>query len=1437
MGRVVSDRLRTALLCLLAAHALAAAVAHAQARSDPGLRITAESDEQLVFEAEFPAATLTPQVIGERAYVRVDVAGCDHSGQPGEPDLPARQCLIAVPPGMDALVEVIEEEIAPLGPGRPLPVAEQDIILPPEGEGREAEALPGYRIDFIEEPAIYESAQAFPARLATAESIRAWRHHRLLPVTLAPVRYDPAAGVLWQASRLRVRVLFVRAPGESLKQAGGPYLEDEPSWEPLYRERILNYERARNYRRRPAQLPAIPGKRSGEGAGAAAGTLEFRVAVDSTGLYRIPFESLAAAGLELSSLEWDQLALVVRDYDDDALAFLETPVPFLPFGDQGDTLLFEAGEAIAFYGQDAWDFFSLAPQDRRYGRGNAYWLVYGAGAGPRMEERASWFGWTGLTPPATYERTMRFEQNRHLGDMEVTREAVATPRDGPLALTTDHYNWTDPTGDIHNPIRVVSFDLPTILQATGACVHLQGQSYVEDSSHRPRLWFSASAAPGETTWAFPGNPYVFLRLGDVMACDDRTIPRNVVRSGRNYLKIYLPREGDGIDNVNGDKAGIDWFEVTFTGLFQFAGGLLQAPLQGFTGQKELLLRGLPTQEVLLLDLAAPRAPVHVTTSAEQFASAPGGVWNLRLQVDCGDGSAPPEILAASSSGFVPLAQSAIELRPGEALGEFTGEDYVLIFPRRFAGEVAPLVDLREGQGHRVLAAAIEDVYDTYSGGRRHPFAVKRLLRAMWHQSSPVPDYLLLFGDASNDMGSYALDLPGLPSDTVYVPTISSLGHYFGTSGTQLVSVDAWFVDNLGGEWAAPMNMFPDLHLGRVSCGSEAEAEAYVTKVVRYETLDLTGRWRQHLVMVSDDDFTVDNSIYLRRQIDTSFATITHNSIRSVYADSVLAQVAVDSLFLNALMDSVPELGRCVRDPDHPEECLRDEHGEVVRVPYRTVISLRPNSDYGEGPVRDLLLQALNRGALAWAYQGHSHSRQIANERIFVNYSRSPSDGDDVAALANLDKPFVFHGYGCHLAEFASHKEANTYRGDAISEALLFCCPGAPRGAVAAIGSTDYESIGHVYQERVFEAMFTDPPQDEHGRRRWRLGEIADLAKVGLDVSYLERITYMLLGDPALRHGITPPWINLTLEGQPWDPGAGSEYASPREDDSLLVGIELLDEAYVGLPEVEDYYGAVPSESLRTVASGLEGRKLSLEYRTRVERRPYSLTVRTTDYEGSERQAVVTIPLGVEIYEQLGDELEPLPVGALLQDSTRLAVTVRSGAHLAAGDIHLLLGGEAVEAVEAVLDEPPGEPRTWTLRYGNLPAVAESETELVVEIVQHDGAPLPLLTRAVSVGIEVVLGIADAYWMPNPFDEQAYLVYRLTDSAARTRLRIFTSSGREILKDDTLPTTKGLRGFLWDGRDQDGDPVANGLYFFELAIWDEQGKRVDPCVLDKVVRVR
>jgi len=85
--------------------------------------------------------------------------------------------------------------------------------------------------------------------------------------------------------------------------------------------------------------------------------------------------------------------------------------------------------------------------------------------------------------------------------------------------------------------------------------------------------------------------------------------------------------------------------------------------------------------------------------------------------------------------------------------------------------------------------------------------------------------------------------------------------------------------------------------------------------------------------------------------------------------------------------------------------------------------------------------------------------------------------------------------------------------------------------------------------------------------------------------------------------------------------------------------------------------------------------------------------------------------------------------------------------------------------------------------------------------------------------------------PNPFDEETVFTYRLTgpEHADEISLKIYTVSGRLIKSyrdfvDEfgRLGTGLDYHAKAWDGRNEDGDPLANGVYFYKIrAKWADR----------------
>ena len=108
----------------------------------------------------------------------------------------------------------------------------------------------------------------------------------------------------------------------------------------------------------------------------------------------------------------------------------------------------------------------------------------------------------------------------------------------------------------------------------------------------------------------------------------------------------------------------------------------------------------------------------------------------------------------------------------------------------------------------------------------------------------------------------------------------------------------------------------------------------------------------------------------------------------------------------------------------------------------------------------------------------------------------------------------------------------------------------------------------------------------------------------------------------------------------------------------------------------------------------------------------------------------------------------------------------------------------------------------------------------------------------SVNVSRESRIMQMYNYPNPFSQDTYITLMLAGSVPPEELaiRIFTIAGRKI-REIAIPSSAlqvGFNRIYWDGRDADGDEVANGYYFYQASI---KGEGKTQSEIQKLVKVK
>jgi uncharacterized repeat protein (TIGR01451 family) len=194
-----------------------------------------------------------------------------------------------------------------------------------------------------------------------------------------------------------------------------------------------------------------------------------------------------------------------------------------------------------------------------------------------------------------------------------------------------------------------------------------------------------------------------------------------------------------------------------------------------------------------------------------------------------------------------------------------GSDVVIITHPDFASSLAPLVKLRESQGHHVSLVTTDQLYDQYNFGERTPFAIRNFLQDAQSRWQRKPQAVLLVGDASFDPRDYL----GLGAFD-YVPT-----RLIETTAFKTAS-DDWFTD-------FKQNGYATIPTGRLPVRTQSDAELMVSKILGYEQGHSGGTWNSQALIVADQN------------VDSNFSSASTSAAANLPATLQVTKILADGV--------------------------------------------------------------------------------------------------------------------------------------------------------------------------------------------------------------------------------------------------------------------------------------------------------------------------------------------------------------------------------------------------------------------------------------------------------------------------------------------------------------------------------------------------------------
>lgn len=353
-------------------------------------------------------------------------------------------------------------------------------------------------------------------------------------------------------------------------------------------------------------------------------------------------------------------------------------------------------------------------------------------------------------------------------------------------------------------------------------------------------------------------------------------------------------------------------------------------------------------------------------------------------------------------------------------------DYIILTPEVFKAQAERLAQLhRDYSGLNVKVVTLPTIYNEFNTGNQDIAAIRNFIKYVYDNApseSQRLKYVCMFGDGSYDYKNIT------SNNTNFVPLYHS---YPSFSLTTSVCSDDFYGMMDAGEGMIEGYDLLDVAVGRMIIDDVSQASAMVDKVAQYISQDAYGRWRNNLLLVSDD---VDE--YWEREIETSLDALGD----SIYENKPF--INIEKIHTDSYVQQTTSGGE--RYPDAKEE----------------------------------LLNKLDLGALVVSYFGHGGEDGLASERIF--------QAQDAINLTN-DKLPLFITVTCDFTRFDNPAKSTggeyTYwneNGGAISLITttreIYAINGSRYNEIIAkylyaYGSDEYTSMGEALRRAKVDESF------------------------------------------------------------------------------------------------------------------------------------------------------------------------------------------------------------------------------------------------------------------------------------------------------------------------------------------------------------------------------
>jgi hypothetical protein len=850
-----------------------------------------------------------------------------------------------------------------------------------------------------------------------------------------------------------------------------------------------------------------------------------------------------------------------------------------------------------------------------------------------------------------------------------------------------------------------------------------------------------------------------------MSLNGITLPK--VKINNNYIRFW-DVSGAAVDGINTLRIDmyhvsgqyLNYLDINYLRRLHYGGSQLLFNSQGYAGILRYAVTGASTSNYVL-EISDPYRPVEVNGVQIMGDTA-------RFQRPAAGQEALSYIMYSHGSAHQPVEVESVD--PGSLRADFTQYDCITIAPQRFHSALEEYVGYRyETGGYRVKLVDVEDIYNGFGYGLMSPIAIRNYLRFVYaNYDAPAPFAVLMVGDGHYDF----LDNLGHHAPSYIPPFIwgreFSVGDdnyvYFGRYSW--LDSDSSYIHQGDRGW--------DMMIARWPVRNTAEITEHIAALKNYESPETQGNWRTRVTYVADDEFK---------------GPIANEIIHTAMAETL-------SVFYT------------------PMEYVRNK---IYATDY-------PFASNGEKPtVNDAIVKAINEGSLMVNYIGHGSPDVWADEHILKK-------SIDLSRLQNGDKLTTIIAGSCSIGFFDDPAK------EGMAE-IMFRQLGGALETVAATRLV-YATDNAIFNYDLFNALFVN---------HCNISEAVYSAKVlhqyQNDYSLVKNDrSYVVFGDPL--GSVALPEYQLVfnsgtdslLTPLEYFGFSGSVYDGVGDPVTVdgMIEISVYDSPIMRSHELGIVYSlngpSIFRGALEVRAGNFEGGfivPLDIDYGgDAASLSGYGYFGGISGIGGMDSIAIAVTAgttndnTGPVIVFQI-EEVPGFSSGDRVPSNASVVVelTDESGINVTGGlghRIELVVDNDNNSTVNLtdLFSYLPGSYQTGDLQF-TIPDLSPERHSFKIRAWDNANNPAMIEFEAIPSRIGRI-ALVDVMNYPNPMEDGTEFFFDLSESAEWVELQIFTLAGRMIrrFQAEDLPAGKN-RLFFWDGRDFDGDRIAEGVYIYKI----------------------